>query len=471
MRTEAYKENLRLKKNLKTIQGNLKFTEVNELEWEHKAYSNEIHRLKNIIKSLTDNNKLVPQEDAKALSLRIKEQSKTMDEFNKNKTKLILKIKAKESEIKNYEKELKEYNINIEDKNLIKKYQNEINMLNKEVKEIKENSKEKELKKVKGLIEEQQKRINELKEAIEQTNRKRKKQHESIELPPNNILKKLKETLGSRDIKKLLFEYFKKEETVSLHELLKIFIRPPCNLSSEESLQLSKYLIEIKGNRSIKLTKEKPLDEVLTKLYLLIDSSNDDSDKSKERSVTEDHLISVFKTCIMKVKEQLNKMKITAEDLFSTISFIKNFDNEDTEFIRSPNFFKLIKEKLNIEFNETEKECLENIMHINDYENLIKLKGLLQIIKEFEDEEDQIDVKLDYSQLDDVSMVIIFALTEYMIETKLHLEKIFEDVIYHQLVDLEGEQLTVDLMDSFDFFKRLNSIGVSIEEKIGRAHV
>ena len=97
-------------------------------------------------------------------------------------------------------------------------------------------------------------------------------------------------------------------------------------------------------------------------------------------------------------------------------------------------------------------------MHLTENEDLIKVEGLAQIMKEISEEE--IDIK----KLDKISLVLLYGLAEYLVNSKVSLEKALKKYIYPQNVEVDGTEFIVDIIDSEDFFNVLKKLGI-MEEK------
>lgn len=534
MHKEVRTENEKLRKELRKLQENPRFTEVNELEGEHKAYIEEMQRLQEMMKKAENSGQGIPMEDTKAMNAKMKEQNNTLEKLNKEKNRLLKEIEKDEQNIENYKKKFQDA-----DKQNKKNDENQIEQNRKEIEKLKEKlkaakndksaSKDSDevakLKKArddtKQRLKDQEKKIYNIQNEIEETksskevelNALRMKSQggkkvvsDKVEAPSSKIVDEFKKNIGGKSIsekelKEKLFEPYNDDEKISLHELARLLTRAPCKLSTENALKLAEYVVEAKGNKPSALMKEKPLSEVLKKLRAVINEGGKSEEiKSKEKSpepksesksepksepksdekqksnedmnqevtITEEQLIEIFKKCIQKIKEQLNAKHKSIEDLFAKVIFSKNINDEEEEVVRSSDFFKIIKDALSLKFNETEEACLSKIMSVSDDDDLIRFQSLVQIVNELDvksDDEEQMDMEMNFTELDKISLVLLFALVEYMLESKNSLENIFSQYIYKQDIEIDDEQTTIDLIDSGNFFKVLDKIGISMEDK------
>ena len=101
----------------------------------------------------------------------------------------------------------------------------------------------------------------------------------------------------------------------------------------------------------------------------------------------------------------------------------------------------------------------------------IRVNDLSQILEDYgivdeESEEEQTEGKgsgqfLNFEELDNISMVLMLALTEYLIQAKVPLYQLLGNAIYKQGVKTKSRQKSVDLINSKDFFAVLEKIGVN----------
>ena len=487
-KSEAQAENLKLRKELKRLQRNKRFTQVNELEGEQSAFSREMERLQEMVEKAKNATELIPIEDVEVNKARIKEQDEVLAALKDEQKRLLEELKQKEIKIKRYKKMAEK-----QKKGAKGNMNTEIKQLKEKIISIKKESvSEEELEKLridrnkaKEKVEEQKKRIAELEKAIKDTEASKASYKELGDIKEKvlEIVEKLKENLRKHNvdikgIKEVLFEHFGIAEKVSLHELFKIFTRQPCELSPKDSLLLAEYLIgKLNTTGHTKFIAEKVLSEVLEKLNSLMKGkfAEPEGKKSTEleenglsqlEKMSEDELRLVFQRAYTKVSSKINGSKKSVEEIFSEATYPKKIEGEEVIVIKSKDLIKICKEQLNVILDPIERTCFVKMLSIDDDE-LIKIQDLAQLIKGFSEGEDfeGEEEEMNYKELDKISMVLMFALTEYMNNSKITFHDLFADHIYKQEVQIDSGQLEIDIINSEDFFEVLNKIGISMENK------
>ena len=64
---------------------------------------------------------------------------------------------------------------------------------------------------------------------------------------------------------------------------------------------------------------------------------------------------------------------------------------------------------------------------------------------------------MDYNKLDQISMVLMLALAEYLVKTSTPMYTLFESVMY------KDKNSDLDLIKAKDFFSVMNNIGIQTE--------
>jgi len=473
MYREAFRENEKLRKELRKLQEDPRFTEANELEGEHRAYLEEMERLQELINKAETSDKEVPIEDAKAMNTRLKEQNSALEKIKNEKNRLLKEIKQNEKEVENYKKNTKAQSAN---KELVENNMKEIARLKDKIKSMKDTKTDNsELEKVKktrndaaNKLEEMKNKFNNLRKELEELKNNSsniKTNHKEITKPSQGIIDKLKSNIGgTEELKSKLFGSFNESESISLHELAKVLTRTPCKLNSEDGLKIAEYVIGAKGTKRSKLMEGKLLAEVIKKLSTLLNDvpelnieKSSDSKVNKKESMTEEQLMEAFQKCYHKIKNQISSNQLSINDLFGSVVFTKKIEGIDQQVLHTKDFFKILEEKLSLKLDETEKTCLSKIMSASDDDDdIIRFDMVDQIVNE--------EPELDFKELDNISLIIFYALSEYMNENKLTIEKIFADSIYQQDVQIDQEEATIELINSEDFFRILGGMGIMIEE-------
>eukprot|EP01022_Parablepharisma_sp_SALTPOND_P018237 TRINITY_DN296_c0_g1_i14.p1 TRINITY_DN296_c0_g1~~TRINITY_DN296_c0_g1_i14.p1 ORF type:complete len:331 (+),score=63.74 TRINITY_DN296_c0_g1_i14:2499-3491(+) len=245
---------------------------------------------------------------------------------------------------------------------------------------------------------------------------------------------------------------------------------------------------EVVGKRRTQIMEEVPLPEVLEKLITLITSPRSvleeektgehpqakpfesppetESELAQIENLSEDEMITATQKCFTEIANQINQRHQTIDELFSDVAFTKVIDGEEVILINPGDFLKVLKEKLEVSLTSIEKAFLKKVLAVSEEDDSIKLQDFMQIMEDFGisiGEEDK--VELDFNELDKVSVVLMLALTEYIVASKLPLYDLFSEIIYQQDVQIEDEKVQIDLINSEDFFNTLSKIGISMEEK------
>jgi hypothetical protein len=187
-------------------------------------------------------------------------------------------------------------------------------------------------------------------------------------------------------------------------------------------------------------------------------------------AVSEDEMIEIAQRCFFSIAEQMAKKQQTIHSVFQDVIFKKTIEGEEVELVTPLDFLSGLRQ-LGIEDLQTVNyTCLIKVLAVNEEEKHIRINDLVQILEDYgiveqDSVEERIAEELKFEDLDKVSIVLMLALTEYLIKAKVPLYELFRDVIFKQEIQVEGKQLRVDLIKSTDFFAVLQHIGINIEEK------
>ena len=206
----------------------------------------------------------------------------------------------------------------------------------------------------------------------------------------------------------------------------------------------------------------------------------------------EDKMIEMAQTCFQAIAAHLISSKQTMRELFRGAIQQHELEGELLELIIPEIFVEKIR-SLGIEdFSTIHWACLIKVLSISDEDQFIRLPDLIQIMEDFdiyepeemETEGNRGDIGntgnipntgnvsnpggkrkgLDYSQLDEVSMVLMLALTDYVWKAEADLGEIFGEVVYQQAIKTKKKQITVDLINSSDFFAVLHKMGIKTDQ-------
>lgn len=192
--------------------------------------------------------------------------------------------------------------------------------------------------------------------------------------------------------------------------------------------------------------------------------------KEEKEGVNEDQMIDLAQRCFYSIAGKMIEKKQNVLSLYQDAIFKKTIEQEEVELITPMDFINGLR-KLGIEDLQTlDYTCLIKVLAINEEEKLIRVNDLVQILEDYgitdkDSIEQQFIDELKFEDLDKVSLVLMLALTEYLIRAKKPLYDLFGEVIFKQTVQIDNKQLQLDLINSADFFSTLKKIGINIEEK------
>eukprot|EP00826_Nyctotherus_ovalis_P021717 TRINITY_DN17062_c0_g1_i6.p1 TRINITY_DN17062_c0_g1~~TRINITY_DN17062_c0_g1_i6.p1 ORF type:complete len:578 (+),score=184.45 TRINITY_DN17062_c0_g1_i6:506-2239(+) len=475
-------ENLQLHRELKKLRKTSKYTLIKELEAERTVCDGEAQRLQEMLGEVENANELIPLEDAEAIKARIKEQNSVLDCLTEEQKVLLVELKQREAEIVKYKRIAEEDGGKVKE---IERLKAQVNIMKKakgkaitveELEELKRINKTTELKIIK-----QKDKIRNLEQTLEEIEAAKKSR---IEFPKSKnsgesrkeaytIAEELQGNLRKKgievsDMKTELFERVDNNESVSVHELAKTFSRQPCALAFDKAIVLAEWLVNAGNSLHQKqYTEERALAEVLRHLGLLLNvdivlpETSSIFTPAELENLTEDDLMLILQKFFAKLNEKIITSGKTIPQIFSQVSFTHIMDEEEVDVVNTKDFLEVCEEKLKIRIEPIERLCFTKMISLGEDEKLTKLKDIEYILKGFEHESEDFD--LDFSNLDSKSMVLLFALTEYILNSKITLYDIFGNCIYTQDVETDGKELRVELINSREFFNTLSKIGISIQ--------
>ena len=216
---------------------------------------------------------------------------------------------------------------------------------------------------------------------------------------------------------------------------------------------------------------EKKLEDSIKKSLEGIRNSHRESENmknSKEFNMNEDQMIELAQSLFGKIAEKMKENNISTRDLFINVVKNENVDGEIEEIITSEDFIKAIK-SLNISnIEESQFPSLIAILSINDDHEIIKLADIVQILTDFGVTEGGVKaskkIGLDLKSLDSISMIIMLAMTEYLVKNNVPLYDLLGDKLYQQKIKSKEKQANVELINSDDLFGILKGIGIGIDD-------
>jgi len=470
---ETKSEKQQLLRQIKKLKKNSKYTYIRELKAEQKVYDYEVQRLENLLASTENINEQVPVEDIETIKIRIREQNEILHKLKEEQKVLLDELKKKEKEIEKYKKIADEP----EDEDKIKEIQElkaQVNTM-KNIQGVSEEELE-ELQRINKItelnIEQQKERIKELQDALkeveamketvfrEKTSSEDKREATAIaEMLQDNLKTK---GIEVKDIKKEVFERLDNNEKISVHELAKTFSRQPCKLPFDKALILSEWLIDTKHpTYTMQYTEERVLSKVLKRLASLLNVEIN-KDLPELEHMTEDDVMLVLQKLFARINDRIITSSKSIREVFSRIIYTTIMDKEEIEIVNTEAFLELCEDELDVKIEPIERLCFTDMISIGETEKVVKLKDIEYIMRGFELEDEE--YKLDFDELDNISMVLMFTLAEYIVSAKIVFYKLFADCIYQQDVEIDGHDIKIDLINSRDFFNILNKIGITIQD-------
>eukprot|EP00826_Nyctotherus_ovalis_P052660 TRINITY_DN6724_c0_g3_i1.p1 TRINITY_DN6724_c0_g3~~TRINITY_DN6724_c0_g3_i1.p1 ORF type:complete len:735 (+),score=247.57 TRINITY_DN6724_c0_g3_i1:360-2564(+) len=572
---ELKKKNRTLKESVDSLRRALKVTSAQELRAEVKAYSKECVRLRKIIDELTHKN---PQVALNGTGHKLHEQ-----------TKLIIRIKAENKglldKIKKLSKRADEWKAKVEPNfHEVQKLKTQLKNTNfiKNVRKEKLES-EKQEREYERIIRNLELQLSNKHSARFNPSPNTKTNNEDIDLSALGLkLSLIMIEKPVESLKDLLFKNFNDNDRISIHELSRILARSPIFLKPEDSLKISRYVIEPKDtvecnelleeqfpailrriremipeytlgcSKDIEGVQKTLLDKVKEKLgvlpealqevsdengcvtveglkkacdslklelsgdetdYILLtmykerrdvrelhyenfidhlgklltemgfytesdehrESQNDYSPSSEEAKnkqmlseseLNEEQTITIVQKCFTTIAETVLGQGIKIEALFKGETRKREVNGESVELVLPETFFGKMKEVGVHEFSSVEKQCISKLLAANETEKGFRISDLTKIMDDYNalDTEENITKEMRFEELDKVSMVILLALTEYMIGSKISLYDLFGPAIHKQPVQIDDAEIELDIINSSDFFSTLNSIGIEISE-------
>lgn len=206
-------------------------------------------------------------------------------------------------------------------------------------------------------------------------------------------------------------------------------------------------------------SKESPSDSKKEK------SPEQKSDEEME-NLSENEILSLVQNCFTRIAEKVAEKQIDLEKLLKDKVYRKRVGGEEVELISPEDFMKAMKKIGVDEFKPVEKAYLQKMLAASEKENGFRIKDIIQILKDnwTGGNENNEEREMEIGDLDKVSLVLLLALSEYLSNTNTSLQKLFENVMYKQPVQIDDEELEIDIINSHDFFEIMNNIGIETEE-------
>jgi hypothetical protein len=204
-----------------------------------------------------------------------------------------------------------------------------------------------------------------------------------------------------------------------------------------------------KGNKSNKPTHSAPEVEA--------DGDQEDLTNTNERL-----MIDIAQKAFMQIADILTTQQTDVRDCLSPYIEVKVQNKENIEVISTANFLKVLK-KIGVELEKKDTECLIKVLCLSeDSFDYLRIDDFEQIINEYKNPEE--GSKQGESEMNDISLVILFVISNYLAKSKKSLRDFLDQYINIQPIKLnDGEDKEIEVIKSEDFFTIIESLGVSMD--------
>eukprot|EP01022_Parablepharisma_sp_SALTPOND_P036134 TRINITY_DN977_c0_g1_i1.p4 TRINITY_DN977_c0_g1~~TRINITY_DN977_c0_g1_i1.p4 ORF type:complete len:416 (-),score=80.46 TRINITY_DN977_c0_g1_i1:5871-7118(-) len=202
-------------------------------------------------------------------------------------------------------------------------------------------------------------------------------------------------------------------------------------------------------------------------------SSQPQENEHQYVDLTEDQMIEIAQNCFQAIAQYMQTQGLNLRSIFADQITRETIEEETAEVISTDDFLATIQ-KMAIEgLGELEQACLIKVLSVNDDGKWIKISDLIQILEDYGIKESSAPGEsprepeggLDFAELDKVSMVLMLALTEYLIKANIPLYDLFDSYVYNQPVAFpDGSQKSLEVIDSPNFFKVMHEIGIKTDD-------
>jgi len=184
-------------------------------------------------------------------------------------------------------------------------------------------------------------------------------------------------------------------------------------------------------------------------------------------NITQEQMIDIAQKVFFNLANAMLQGKMTVRKLFSADIIKQTFNGEEMEVIVAENFIQGINNIGLTNLQPIEYACLIKVLAVNDEGEFIKVEDLMQILADYgikENNESDKGKPKDLLNLDKFSMILLLALTEYLLKSNTPLYELFEEKIKQEKIIVKSKERKVELMESKDFFEVLASIGIQLED-------
>lgn len=224
-----------------------------------------------------------------------------------------------------------------------------------------------------------------------------------------------------------------------------------------------------------KLEPKKVEEEEEEKIQPKEEKQTEQEAAGEDLDFNDDKMIEIAQECFLKLYTKLTEHNTTIQKHFKDSIVTKTFEGEEQQVIPAEDFIKGIKSLGLNDLKQIEYTCLIGVLAISEQEKFIKVNDVAQILDDFKVADNTEEVSkpeakkshssLKFEELDEISMVLMLALTEYIVKAQIPLTKLFENKIFKQTLQRNNKQKVVEMIKATDFFEALEGIGIKTEEK------
>jgi len=203
------------------------------------------------------------------------------------------------------------------------------------------------------------------------------------------------------------------------------------------------------------------------------DEMNDEADQ-KEIELDEKQFIEIAQASFLVIAQYLKDNNHTINSYFGNSITQETIEGKLINVIPTGVFLEKVQ-GMGIEgFNELHQACITKVLHIPENKDLINIEDLSQILEDYKDEDHKMEESLsdkdigsnmlNYDELDDISMIILLALTEYLVNKSLPLYDLFDNHISNIMSPNEPNKM-LEFIAVANFFSVLKDIGIDMKDK------
>jgi hypothetical protein len=245
------------------------------------------------------------------------------------------------------------------------------------------------------------------------------------------------------------------------------------------------YLMVVMYKRSKEDNKVSVIDLLLELYQALPQSEKSQSREYSSKKLDEDDLMideekmaKITQSLFVRIAKKALAKGVSLQELYGPKLIREEVQGEVFELMSSDDFIAGLQSLGIDNLQPLERACLIKVLAVSEDERFIKFDDLMEILSEYgiglaseptllKKTESKVDTEtiIDFNKLDNISVIIMFALNEYLSRIDLPLERFLGNKIHKQTVQMKSSKKTVDLINSEDFFEILEEIGVGIEDK------